>query len=324
MSAFYQAGELPVLKGHYLIFSLIDLSHRTSRSFSLLDKKLAQNMIYINIPVYLLRYPYDENILRLYSHLLQGRLPAPHKWLQRATIENDTLSLVYGNSFMVFKDNDDGRFEVNISGDGMKACLEFKSIKPVSLIGGSGRPDKLYYYSFPRNKVKGYISKGASIEYVTGEGWFDHQWGYTGGLLIETGWNWFGLQLDDGRELLLNEFRSVKTGETFSPMANLIEADGRLRFTRNIELRPLGYWQSPLTKSLYPLDWLIQIPEFKMKIHVSAIFAGQEMPVIGPLRAIWEGACSVEGGEALQSSESAPVSGKGFMELVGYSNYSCK
>jgi hypothetical protein len=154
---------------------------------------------------------------------------------------------------------------------------------------------------------------------VTGQAWFDHQWGYTAGdLLINTGWNWFGLQLEDGRELLINEFRTNKTGETFSPMANLIEQDGRLRHTANLAIQPSNYWRSPSTGVFYPLEWDIAIPDFKITLNVTADFYQQEMPAIAPLQAIWEGACTFTGNEVLATQINSLIRGKGFMELVGY------
>lgn len=175
MAAFYQAGELPILKGHYLIFSLIDLTKHTSKSFSRLDKKLAENFLFINIPIYLLQCPDDENVRNLWKQLIQCKLPAPHQWLSQASVEGNPTRLLYDDSFMVFNDKKPGQFKVAVSDNGIEANLEFNSLKPVSLIGGDGKPDKLYYYSFPRNKVEGYIKKGHSREHVTGEGWFDHQ-----------------------------------------------------------------------------------------------------------------------------------------------------
>ncbi|MCX7922567.1 MAG: hypothetical protein N3B21_11260 [Clostridia bacterium] len=323
MSAFYQAGELPILKGHYLIFSLIDLTNYTSQNFSLIDTRLTKNMLLINLPLYLLQCPHDKDVLKLYGSLIQGKLPSPHQWLPHASIEENPVRLLYGDSSMSFKNSKDGQFDVIVTGDGIEANLKFKPQKPVSLIGGNGKPDQLYYYSFTRNEVKGYVKKGVSTEYVTGEGWFDHQWGYTGNLLTKTGWNWFGLQLEDGRELLINEFRSIETGNTFSPMANLIEPDGKLKFTRNLTLKPSNPWQSRRSNAIYPLEWSIIIPEFGLKINVSAVFPEQEMPIIGPLKAIWEGACSVVGNEVQKDNKIMPVRGKGFLELVGYANYIC-
>jgi predicted secreted hydrolase len=323
MGAFYQAGELPILKGHYLIFSLINLSKCSFQSSSFIDKRFAENILYINTPVYLLQCPNDENVKNLWKYLIQGKLPAPHHWLSHASIEKAPKRLLYDNSSMIFKDTKNGQFEVTVSGNGAETSLVFNSLKPVSLIGETGKPDKLYYYSFPRNKVKGYIKKNHSTEYVTGEGWFDHQWGYRGDLITKTGWNWFGLQLEDGRELLINEFRAIKTGDTFSPMANLIEHNGELKFTRNLTLQPSNYWKSPLTNAIYPLNWIITIPEFNMTINISAVFKEQEMPVIAPLNAIWEGVCSVSGKETKPNRRSVPLTGKGFLELVGYANYKC-
>lgn len=323
MGAFYQAGELPILKGHYLIFSIIDLNKFSSDSFSFLDKKLGKNLQYINLPLYLLQCPQDENARTLYRDLKQDKLPYLHQWLNNGSIEKNPTRLLYDNSYMIFKDSKNGQFKVNVSADKIKANLQFKSLKPVSLIGGNGKPDKLYYYSFPLNEVKGYIKKDVVTEYVTGEGWFDHQWGYLGDLLTKTGWNWFGLQLDDGRELLINEFYTIKTGDTFSPMANLIEKDGKLKFTRNVTFEPSNYWISPITNAAYPLNWIITIPDYKMTINVEAIFKEQEMAALAPLNAIWEGACSVSVIEKKPFHKNTPINGKGFLELVGYANYKC-
>lgn len=323
MAAFYQAGELPILKGHYLIFSIIDLNEFTHNSFSFIDKKFSKNLQYINIPLYLLQCPHDENIGNLYRCLIHDELPSPHQWLSHAYIEKNPTRLLYDNSSIIFKDSEDGHFKTTVSGNRIKINLEFNSVKPMSLIGGNGKPDKLYYYSFPRNEVQGYIKKCGLTEHVTGEGWFDHQWGYTGDLITKTGWDWFGLQLEDGRELLINEFRAIKTGDTFSPLANLIEHDGTLKVTRDVTFKPLRYWQSPVTNAIYPIKWIITIPEFKMTINVEAVFEEQEMPVVAPLNAIWEGACSVLGNETIPLLKNMPLRGKGFLELVGYANYKC-
>jgi len=299
------------------------LNKLTSHSFSLLDKKLAKNLEFFNLPFYLLQCPKDENARYLYSSLIKGKIPSPHQWLSHASIEEKPVRLLYDNSSMIFNDSEDGQFKTILSADGMEANLKFKSVKPVSLIGGNGKPDKLYYYSFPRNEVRGYIEKDGETECVTGEGWFDHQWGYLGDLLTKIGWNWFGLQLDDGRELLINEFRSINTGDTSSPMANLIEQDGSVKVTRNVTFEPSCYWQSPESNAVYPLKWIITIPEFKMTLTVKAVFRKQEMTVLAPLNAIWEGACSVSGSEVTAVPNKTPISGKGFIELVGYANYRC-
>ncbi|ARI79082.1 hypothetical protein HM131_02230 [Halobacillus mangrovi] len=167
--------------------------------------------------------------------------------------------------------------------------------------------------------MEGQIQTDKGIENVKGQGWFDHQWGRDYGLIRGAGWNWFGLQLEDGRELLLNEMRTSE-GSTFSPMANLIEKDGSIRFTRDISFEPLSFWRSLRTNARYPIEWRIKIPYFSMDIHVKALFPTQEMDVIGPMRAIWEGACTLYGEEVLAGGKKERLEGRGFMELVGYAN----
>ena len=66
---------------------------------------------------------------------------------------------------------------------------------------------------------------------------------------------------------------------------------------------------------------LIKIPDFSMELNVKAIFPKQEMDIIGPLQAIWEGACIVSGQETLLNEDRKLIQGKGFMELVGYTKY---
>jgi len=44
----------------------------------------------------------------------------------------------------------------------------------------------------------------------------------------------------------------------------------------------------------------------------------QEMPIFGPLQAIWEGTCILTGQEILPNNQIISLEGKGFMELVGY------
>ncbi len=42
---------------------------------------------------------------------------------------------------------------------------------------------------------------------VAGEAWFDHEWSTSALGAGAVGWDWFSLQLDDGRELMLFQIR---------------------------------------------------------------------------------------------------------------------
>ncbi|GIM28823.1 hypothetical protein CPJCM30710_14890 [Clostridium polyendosporum] len=321
--SFFNVGYIPFLKGRYLIFSLINLKDNSRKNFSFLNKNLVCNLNSMFIPYYLLHCTLNKKLWRIYQDYIKLNI-SPDQLMEPTLIEKDPTRLIYRENSLEFIDEKSGQFNVHIKEQGLDINLIFTPTKPAALIGGDGKPDELYYYSFTNNEVHGSIVKNNLEENVSGSGWFDHQWGFSKGLIIKTGWNWFGLQLDDGRELVINEFRSIKTGKTFSPLANLIEKDGSLKFTTNVCIKPRSFWKSPDTGVVYPQNWSILIPEFSMNVKISPNFPEQEMPVVFPLQAIWEGACSVSVREALPNNSIKLTRGKGFMELVGYANFKCK
>lgn len=319
MASFFRVGEAEFYKGHYLIFTLIDLNKKTKRNYSVFDTRLKHNMLATHLPFYLLLHPTDARLWKLYKSLLIGESSFPHSQIKNGVISENPTKLLYGNNLLEFKGEKQDSFKVKLCEKDMEIALHFNPTKPVALIGGDGKPDDLYYYSLTRNNVHGQIHTDKGIEHVKGEGWFDHQWGRDYGLIKGGGWNWFGIHLDDGRELLLNEMRS-SSKETFSPMANLIEKDGSVHFTRNISFQEINYWKSLKTNTRYPIEWKIAIPPFSLELNVKAVFSNQEMDILGPLQAIWEGACRVSGNEKLPDKPINIINGKGFMELVGYAN----
>jgi predicted secreted hydrolase len=312
MASFFRVGEFEIGKGHYVIHTLIDLNRKKRVNFSSIDHKVKLGMLAIYLPFYLLLNPMDAKMWRLYKNLLKGDLPSPHKMLKEAKVSGNPTELNYGPHFLRFKGEDEAAFEVLLKERDSEMQLEFTPLKPTALIGGDGKPDDLYYYSFTRNRVNGKIKTEKGTENVTGVGWFDHQWGRDYSLIKGSGWNWFGLMLSDGRELLVNEMTFGK------PMANMIEKDGTVRFTRDVSFKKVKSWKSLRTNARYPIEWEISIPEFNIKLNVAADFPNQEMLIIGPIQAIWEGTCTAAGVEMLPNGKKNILAGKGFMELVGY------
>jgi predicted secreted hydrolase len=315
MASFFRVGELEVGKGHYIIHTVIDLKRKKRFNFSSIDSKVKLGMLTLYLPFYLLLHPTDSRMWRLYKTLLKGDIPQPHTHLKKARLKEHPTELVYGNHWLKFKGEDESAFDVILKEKNSEVQLEFTPAKPAVLIGGDGKPDDLYYYSTTRNIVNGTIKTDGGTEYVSGKGWFDHQWGRDYSLAKGSGWNWFGLQLNDGRELLLNEMTS---GKPDSSMANIIEKDGSIRFTRGVSFQKIKSWKSLRTNARYPVEWQISIPEFGMDLHVEATFPNQEMLIIGPIQAIWEGTCKVTGKETHANGKGKSLEGKGFMELVGY------
>ena len=86
----------------------------------------------------------------------------------------------------------------------------------------------------------------------------------------------------------------------------LVEQDGSVRdlLPGQVRLTPLRYWQSG-DGTRYPIDWLLQVPEFKLDLEVQALLDDQLMDHSVHY---WEGAVDVSGSHR----------GQGYLELSGY------
>lgn len=191
--------------------------------------------------------------------------------------------------------------------------LSLGTDKPVVLQGDRGLSHKggagnaSYYYSYTDLSVSGTLDGKP----VSGHAWFDREWSTSvlpDGVL---GWDWFSLQLSDGRQLMLYQLRSADGTTTASSRSGtLIAADGSSRqlFASDISMQALEHWQSPESKANYPIVWQLDIPGLESSLKVRANFAEQELRGIVNY---WEGAITL-------SSDDGSVQGRGYLEMTGY------
>ena len=159
-----------------------------------------------------------------------------------------------------------------------------------------------YYYSRPRMSAKGTLAVNGKVLPVTGSAWFDHQWGDLFNA-VELGWEWFGIQLDDGKEIMLFVFKGVD-GKPFLT-GTIEDVDGNARELKagDFTISPLGEWTSPVTDCTYPSGWAISVSG--LSITVTPVQNDQEIPY--PIT-YWEGDAIVAG----------DVSGRAYVELARY------
>jgi len=174
------------------------------------------------------------------------------------------------------------------------------------------------YYSFPRLQAHGRIGMGETVYNVNGSAWMDHE--FSTAPLAEgvTGWDWFSLQLDDQRELMIYLLR-LDSGEvhpassgtligTGGQAVHLSRADFQARVTRR--------WTSPATGTIYPLGWELALHGHGLQLVLTASLDDQEMITTGSTGVTyWEGSLSVNG-----FAGGVPVAGQGYMELTGYAD----
>ncbi len=211
---------------------------------------------------------------------------------------------------------------IRASDDGFAVDLRLEQIKPPALQGQGGLSPKSaevgnasYYYSLSRLLTEGTVTVGGETFAVTGATWKDHEFSTSalGGDAL--GWDWFGLQFDDGRELMVGQIRLADGGREPAFGGLLIEADGSARYldAADFTITPTGTWASPHTGAVYPSGWEIVVSGAgadggPLRFAVTPLLADQELH--GGGIAYWEGAVRLSGG----------VSGYGYAELTGYAD----
>ncbi len=169
-----------------------------------------------------------------------------------------------------------------------------------------------YYYSLTRLPTAGTLRIGAADYKVRGLSWLDREWSTSALGAGEVGWDWFALQLGDGREVMF--YRLRRNGGAISPWSagTLIEADGSSRHlaSEEVEIAELDHWQSPHDGASYPSRWRLRVPAAGLDLEIEPWLADQELQ--GTVR-YWEGAVKVRG-----ESGGRPVAGNGYVELTGY------
>ena len=185
--------------------------------------------------------------------------------------------------------------------------------KPLILQGEQGLSRKSatpgnasYYYSFTRLPTTGALRVGATNYRVSGESWLDHEWSSSALDDDQAGWDWFALQLDDGRELMFYRLRYRDGGMHPYSRGSLVQPDGSSRGLTPalVTLTPERYWKAP-DGTRYPVAWRLAVPREGLDLRVRAVLDDQ---LLDHSVRYWEGAVDVTGSHT----------GKGYLELSGY------
>jgi predicted secreted hydrolase len=322
VGSFFRTGLAANRKGHYLIYALSDLDTKEHQAFSILDRQEI-NLLMATLPLVTQQRPDDPRPFRLLKLLQSGELPPPHRNLHaNAMVQKRGLfSIAFDNNSLAQLSEDGRSWKVQLNGDDWALDLDLSQPeRPPMLPGGKGytgikHPEDFYYLSLTRMKATGTLtSNDGVVEKFTGDGWLDRQWG-SPDFITSYGWDWMGLQLDNGDDLILDRIRELGTGKIVKYRATLMTKEGKQIVEPNMELKPVGdFWRDPESHISFPSRFEVVLPEIGYKLTVSAMFPDQAIPVIGVGDAIWEGAVKVEG----TTKEGGLVTGRGFMELVGY------
>jgi predicted secreted hydrolase len=168
-----------------------------------------------------------------------------------------------------------------------------------------------YYYSLPQLAVSGRLAlQGRAFE-VSGKAWLDHEWSDALMHPEAVGWDWIGMNLDDGSALTAFRLRR-KDGMTLWDGGSFRSAKGDLYIASKgeTEFSPRRRWTSPVSQASYPVEWIVKTPaDF---YTVRAVIDDQELDSRASTGAIyWEGLSD------LIDSNGKQV-GRGYLEMTGY------
>jgi len=153
---------------------------------------------------------------------------------------------------------------------------------------GHGTEEASYYYSRPHLQVRG----NANGRPVTGTAWLDHEWSSQYMAAGAAGWDWCGLNMDDGSSLMAFRMRHKDGGTAFAP--------------EGVSFEPLRTWKSPRTGTSYPVAMTVN-----RDLRLEPLLDDQELDARASTGTIyWEG--------AVRATRAGKQVGRGYLELTGY------
>jgi len=246
----------------------------------------------------------------------------PQAALARAAL-HDTDLLLHGWTLQRRDGDGFSRYTTHFGSTGSAAQafevqLELRATQPLLLQGDAGfsrkGPDEAqasHYLSEPQLQVQGTLQQRGQRVAVHGRAWLDHEWSDTLMHPDAVGWDWIGMNLDDGGALTAFRLRradgsSLWAGGSWRDAAGRqqVFADDSVRFKSGRE------WTSPASGARYPLQWTVDTPAGRFEVR--ALLDAQELDSReGTGTVYWEGLSELRdaGGRRI---------GSGYLEMTGY------
>jgi predicted secreted hydrolase len=134
----------------------------------------------------------------------------------------------------------------------------------------------------------------------------DHEFGSADLDKDLVGWDWFSLQLDDQRELMLYRLRRADGSAHSASSGTIIDRDGHGHhlLLEDFTLEPTSYWTSPASKAHYPQRWHLTIPSQHLSLESCPHGRARTFPKRTQIT-YWEGAVETTG-----TAEGKPIRGQ--------------
>ena len=175
---------------------------------------------------------------------------------------------------------------------------------------GPDPADASFYYSRPQLAVNGRLTIDGDARDVSGVAWLDHEWSSRYLPQGAVGWDWTGVNFDDGGALMAFRIRDAR-GATLWAGAAYRDRQGaqRVLAPADVEFAARGRWRSPRTGIEYPVSFRVRAGD--VAVVLEPLFADQELDARAGVGTVyWEG--------AVRATIDGRVAGRGYLELTGY------
>jgi predicted secreted hydrolase len=242
----------------------------------------------------------DQRIRRTGFELADAALGNTNVWIERWSLKGENHT-----------------YAAKIDAENFSLDLALSETQPALINGDSGVSRKgpeshsaSYYYSLPHLRVAGQIWRNGAKSHVSGEAWFDHEWSSEYLDPEASGWDWIGINWEDGAALMAFRIRGMH-GEQHWAGGTYRSAAGKTQILQpaDIEFHAGRRWVSPRTGVSYPVEWSVRAAT--KLIELKPLLDDQENDTRLSTGAIyWEG--------AVQAYEKNVLIGRGYLELTGY------
>ena len=216
----------------------------------------------------------------------------------------------------------DGGYTTQVRGEGLAIELRARADQAILLQGEAGFSRKgpqpaqsSFYISHPQLAVQGRLRLGGQTFTVNGRAWLDHEWSQALLHPDAVGWDWIGMNLDDGSSLTAFRLRradgsALWAGGSVRPAADAQRTSALYFGPDDVVFEPRRFWTSPSTRARYPVEWSVRTPAGWHTVR--AVIDAQELDSRQSTGTVyWEGLSDL-------LDEQGRRVGRGYLEMTGY------